>query len=67
MTEERGHRTPKEISEMFHIKPSTLAMWRAKRSVDNRLPRYHKLCTGSVYYILSEFEEDLRAMEKKSL
>ncbi|MCE5185397.1 MAG: hypothetical protein LLF76_04660 [Planctomycetaceae bacterium] len=55
--------TGKQVSAEFGIPEGTLGRWRYSRAYDGRFPRYHKLFTGKVFYIRSEFEEDLRNME----
>jgi len=53
-----------EISKRYSIPIGTLTRWRFERKGNKRLPRYHKLCTGKVFYVLSEFEEDFLDMEE---
>jgi hypothetical protein len=55
--------TSKQVSAEFGIPEGTLSRWRYSRAYDWRFPRYHKLFTGKVFYIRSEFEEDFRSME----
>lgn len=53
-----------EVAAKYGIKESTLRSWRRLYMLgDDRFPRFHKLTTGSVYYIQSEIEEDLAKME----
>jgi transposase-like protein len=56
--------TTKQVAEEYNINVSTLRGWRTKRiNGDTRFPRFHKLFTGTVYYVRSEFEDDLKQME----
>ena len=53
----------KQIADEFFLNQSTLRGWRRCRTFDKRYPRYHKLFTGKVFYVRSEFEEDYHKME----
>jgi hypothetical protein len=55
--------TTRQVSAEFNIKEGTLRGWRRCRLTDKRYPRYHIRYKHSIYYIRSEFETDLAAME----
>jgi len=64
MTKDPSERlTTRQVSQEFNIAEGTLGSWRYRRRHDPRLPRYHKLITGTVFYILHEIEADLQNME----
>ena len=54
----------KDISKMFGIKESTVRAWRRCRGYDKRFPRFHRITPRMVYYVETEFREDLEAMEE---
>lgn len=55
--------TSRKVSDEFHVNQSTLRGWRRCRTFDKRYPRFHKLFTGSVFYLRCEIEEDIKKME----
>lgn len=60
---EQTNLTTNEVARLWNINPSTLRTWRRCRLTDKRYPRFHKLCTGKVFYVKAEFEADFRRME----
>lgn len=63
MEEDRKKLSSKQVAKLYGINESTLRSWRYRRAYDKRYPRYHKLFTGSVFYLRSEVETDLANME----
>lgn len=55
--------TSKQVAVEFNIPNGTLGRWRYQKRLNPRLPRYHKYCTGKVFYVRCEIEADLAAME----
>ena len=61
--------TTKQVSLEFNIPYGTISYWRycrksaISKAEQDKYPRYHKLVTGKVYYLRSEFEADMERME----
>lgn len=55
--------TPRQVSRMYNVSPTTLGRWRKRRDSDVRFPRYHRMITGRVYYVRGELAACLAGME----